>query len=87
VSRIGYAAQQRGGKKPGEQPADATTPVESTETTATPTAKQKKPNTGGKKPSRLSNEAATGKTPLSSFSELAALLASQEQQDGNQGGN
>ncbi|MFQ3651444.1 MAG: Tex-like N-terminal domain-containing protein [Gemmataceae bacterium] len=85
VSRIGSAAQQRGQKKPGESPAaDTTTSATEGAEAATPTNKPKKPN--NKKPNRVSNELVSGgKTPLSSFSELAALLAAQEQQQSDQG--
>lgn len=76
VSRIGSAAQQRNQKKPGETPADASAQGGTDAPPATP--KPKKPT--HKKPIRPHTEVVGGKAPLTSFSELAALLAAQEQQ-------
>ncbi|NBO91051.1 MAG: S1 RNA-binding domain-containing protein [Planctomycetia bacterium] len=75
VSRIGSAAQQKA-KKPTEQlETPATTEAAGAETPET--AKVKKQSK--KSSSKVSTEALTGKSSLSSFGELAALLAAQEQ--------
>ena len=80
VSRIGTAAAQKGQRKPGEQPTEAELTAEAQ--AAAETAKPKKqPKKGG---SKLSAEALSGKGSLSSFGELAALLAAQEQKPAEQ---
>ena len=78
VSRIGSAAQQRNQKKPGETPADAS--AQGGTDANTPPTPPKPKKTTNKKPIRPNTEVVGGKAPLTSFSELAALLAAQEQQ-------
>ncbi|MBY0229615.1 MAG: hypothetical protein K2W96_10075, partial [Gemmataceae bacterium] len=68
VSRIGSGAQQRKGGKPGEQPAPAEAQAEGD---AVGKQQKKQP----KKQVALSAEAQSGKAPLNSFSQLAALMA------------
>jgi len=71
VSRIGTASAQKKGGRPGDppQPPEAEAPAD--------TGKVRK---GGKKQAAaLSAEAVAGKAPLSSFSQLAALLARRDE--------
>jgi uncharacterized protein len=74
VSRIGSAAQKKGAK-PGDQVAAA---PEGDAAAATPDAARASKKPAKKKPAAHLAEGVSGKAPLSSFSQLAALLARQD---------
>lgn len=73
VSRIGTAAQQRGQRKPGEQPGEGA--AEGQEQAGSAKKQQRRQATP-----KVSAEALSGKAPLRGFGELAALLAAREEQ-------